>query len=193
MHLEVMRFVEETKNALPQYFNNARVLEIGSRTIELPYQPEENLIITQPLIKPYFQNCEYIGVDISEGHNVDVVCKGHEFKSDELFDTIISCECFEHDPFWELTIQNMIDHLKWNGLLIFTCASTGRSEHGTQRSDPNASPATVEIEGWQDYYKNLTKEDFTNQIPAFTNGTLVGNYWVSNEATHDLYYRGWKR
>ena len=182
MHSEVLNFIYETKNILPEYFTNTRVLEIGSRNIP-----------PQPSMRRYFDNCDYVGVDISEGGGVDVVSKGHEYYSDQLFDVVISCECFEHDIFWKLTVQNMINHLKWNGLLIFTCATTGRPEHGTRYSDPDSSPATVEIEEWQDYYKNLTKEDFTYSILPFTNGTLVGNYWVSNEGTCDLYYRGFKR
>ena len=87
----------------------------------------------------------------------------------------------------------MINHLKWNGLLIFTCASTGRPEHGTRKSSPHSSPATVEIEGWADYYRNLTENDFKLIVPEFTNGTMVSGMWVNNEASRDLYYRGWKR
>ena len=94
------------------------------------------------------------------------------------------------------TVQNMIDLLEWNGLLIFTCASTGRPEHGTRRtaldSGDKLNTDTVYSED-EDYYRNLTKEDFQAKVPAFTNGTLVGGYWVQNEGSQDLYYRGWKR
>jgi SAM-dependent methyltransferase len=182
MHREVIRFLLETKSALPQYFENTRVLEIGSRRIG-----------DQPTVKQAFKNCEYIGVDISDGPGVDWIGKGHEFKSKELFDVVVSCECFEHDPYWDKTVTNMINHLKWNGLLIFTCASTGRPEHGTRKSSPHSSPATVEIEGWADYYRNLTENDFKLIVPEFTNGTMVSGMWVNNEASRDLYYRGWKR
>ena len=179
MHHEILHFVYETKNLYPEYFNNTRVLEIGSRRVQ-----------NQPTVRCHFSNCDYIGVDISEGDCVDVACLGHEYKSDELFDTIISCECFEHDPFYDLTITNMINHLKPNGLLLFTCASLGRPEHGTRRSSPESSPATSQIEVWEDYYRNLTQFDF-QKIPAFSE--MNGGYWVSNEATKDLYYRGWKK
>lgn len=179
MHHEVLHFVYETKNLYPEYFNNARVLEIGSRRVQ-----------DQPTIRCHFSNCDYVGVDISEGSCVDVISKGHEYDSDQLFDTVISCECFEHDPFYELTVANMIRLLKPNGMLTFTCASTGRPEHGTRRSSPESSPATAEIEEWQDYYKNLTQSDFQS-IPSLNQ--MKGSYWVSNEATFDLYYRGWKR
>ena len=183
MHHEVMHFIYETKMLVPNYFEDVRVLEIGSGN-------------GYPSPRAHFKNGygeNYIGVDISDGKWVDWVGKGHEFKSDRLFTTVLSCECFEHDPYWEKTIQNMIDHLEYNGLLMFTCASTNRPEHGTLKSNPEASPDTVKIEGWADYYKNLTEQEIKSKIPAFTDGTMDGSYWVSNEARKDLYYRGWKR
>ena len=185
MHHEVLHFVYEKKHLIPEYFNNARVLEIGSRTVE-----------NQPTIRCHFNGCDYIGVDISNGPNVDIVGKGHEFKSDQLFDTAVSCECFEHDPFYEKTIMNMIHNLRPNGLLIFTCASTGRSEHGTRKSNPQSSiegihPKDFEYDIFQDYYKNLTVDDIKS-IPGF-NDSMVGQYWVSNEASKDLYFYGYKK
>jgi SAM-dependent methyltransferase len=179
MHHEILHFVYETKNLYPEYFAKTRVLEIGSLKLG-----------KQPSVRCHFDNCDYTGVDISEGPCVDVVCRGHEYKSNQLFDIVISCECFEHDPFYDLTVTNMINLLRPNGLLIFTCASTGRPEHGTRSSNPESSPFTSQIETWQDYYRNLTEFDF-KKIPSFSN--MKGNYWVSNEASKDLYYRGWKK
>lgn len=187
MHHEVLHFIYETKNVHPEYFNNARVLEIGSKTG----------INSTGKVRSHFKNCDYVGVDVSGGYAVDVVKKGHEYKSDKLFDTVFSCECFEHDPFWYKTIQNMIKHLKPNGLLMFTCASTGRPEHGTLSHHPHASiegdhHEDFEYDLFKDYYQNLTEQDFKNWVPQFTNGTLKGSYWVSNEGSKDLYYKGWK-
>jgi hypothetical protein len=200
MHNEVTEFLRETKRATGElfvsptenhkspYFNNCKVLEIGSYVTDtqLEYKGVRN----------YFVNCDITGVDIVPGPCVDVVCRGHEFKSPILFKTAVACEVFEHDPFWDKTVQNMIDLLEWNGLLIFTCASTGRPEHGTRRTaldnNDNLNTDTVYSED-EDYYRNLTKEDFQAKVPAFTNGTLVGGYWVQNEGSQDLYYRGWKR
>ena len=185
MHHEVLHFIYEKKHLYPGNFNNARVLEIGSRSVT-----------DQPTIRCHFQDCDYTGVDVSDGENVDIVGKGHEFKSNQLFDTAISCECFEHDPFYEKTVMNMIHNLRTNGLLIFTCASTGRSEHGTRKSNPEASiqgfhSKDFEYDIFQDYYKNLTAEDFKS-IPGF-NDSMCGQYWVSNEGSNDLYFLGFKR
>ena len=80
-----------------------------------------------------FEDFEYTGVDIGEGPNVDVVSKGHEFKS-ERFDIVISTECFEHDMYYKETLKNCVKLCKAGGMFIFTCASTGRAEHGTART-----------------------------------------------------------
>jgi SAM-dependent methyltransferase len=179
MHHEAMHFMYETKVLYPQYFKNARVLEIGSLKLGL-----------QPSAKSHFENCDYVGVDIDEGPNVDVVCKGHEYTSDELFDIVISCECFEHDPFYDLTVINMLKHLKPTGLFVMTCAGLGRPEHGTSNSNPISSPFTQNIEWWKDFYKNRTPYDFKT-IPHWDR--LHMGYWGVNEANSDLYYRGFKK
>jgi hypothetical protein len=44
--------------------------------------------------------------------------------------------------------------------VVMTCATTGRPEHGTARSDPDSSPLTVAL-GWN-YYKNLRSRHFEN-------------------------------
>ena len=178
MHGEVMHFVYETKYLFPEYFKNVRVLEIGSLKIG-----------GQPSVRAHFIDCDYVGVDISEGNCVDVVCKGHEYASNELFDVVISCECFEHDPFYDLTITNMINHLKPNGIFIMTCAGLGRPEHGTVKSYPESSPFTSKIDGWDNFYQNRTPLDFKS-IPYWDR--LQRGYWGMNEASQDLYYRGWK-
>ena len=179
MHHEVLHFVYETEMLFPEYFNNARVLEIGSAQIG-----------TQPSVRCRFHDCDYTGVDIWENPCVDVVSGGHEYNSDQLFDTVISCECFEHDMFYDLTITNMIRLLRPGGLLLFTCASTGRPEHGTRATDVDSSPETAQREGWMDYYRNLTEFDF-KLIPAMNQ--MRHSYWAHNEGTQDLYYRGWKK
>jgi hypothetical protein len=51
----------------------------------------------------------------------------------------------------------MIKLLKPKGLLVFCCAGEGRDEHGTDRCNPTASPAT------HDYYGNVTPDMIRNQ------------------------------
>ena len=43
------------------------------------------------------------------------------------FDVVISCECFEHNPYWRETFLNMTRVLRPGGLFVLTCATTGRA------------------------------------------------------------------
>jgi len=81
------------------------------------------------------------------------------------FDTIISSECFEHDPEYKESFLKIYNILKPNGLFLFTCASTGRPEHGTRRTSPHDSYGTsVGLKDMQDYYKNLTCNDLNEVL-----------------------------
>lgn len=48
------------------------------------------------------------------------------------FDTIISTECFEHDPEYSESLNKIYKMLKPDGLFCFTCASTNRMEQEEQ-------------------------------------------------------------
>jgi len=78
---------------------------------------------------------------------------------------------------------------KSNGLVIMSCATTGRAEHGTTRTSPQDSPLTT-TKGWE-YYKNLTEEDFRKIIPL---DDMFSECEFSVDNTHyDLYFYGIKR
>ena len=67
---------------------------------------------------------------------------------------------------------------KSNGLVFFTCATTGREEHGTTRTGTAwASPLTVKL-GWE-YYKNLTDVDIKEEID-------IDSYFSEYEFDYDL-------
>lgn len=148
-HPEQASFMKYVRDKFPEKFNNVRVLDIGSLDIN-----GNNRYL--------FSNYSYVGVDIGEGPNVDVVMRGHEYKDEVPYDIVISSECFEHDEFWDLTIQNAIDLTKPGGIFLFSCATTGRPEHGTRRTTPQDSPFTSKIEN--DYYMNITERDVRNKI-----------------------------
>ena len=122
-HWQQQEYCRKIRDKFPEYFTNKRVLDIGSLDING----------NNPFL---FTDCDYFGLDVGEGPNVDVVSVGHIYDApDATFDIIISTEVFEHDMFYEDTIKNVIRMLKPGGAFIFTCASTGRPEHGTRRSD----------------------------------------------------------
>ena len=125
MHPEQQIFCLEVKlKFFPHYepFHNARVLDCGSRDIN-----GNNRFL--------FTNSEYVGVDICQGPNVDVVSPIHELTYPEnSFDTVICAEVLEHDPHWIESIRNMIRMLKPGGLLIITCAGPERGPHSMHQA-----------------------------------------------------------
>lgn len=173
-HYEQQQYIASVKEKFPEYFNDKRVLEVGSLDIN-------------GTLRDFFTNCDYTGVDLDEGPGVDVVCEGQNLDyPDNSFDVAISAECFEHNPYWAETFTNMARMA--SGIVIFTCASTGREEHGTSNAHPFASPFTVE-KGW-DYYKNLTREDFET-LPL--DDWFTEMVWDGNDRSHDLYFYGFVR
>jgi SAM-dependent methyltransferase len=179
-HGQQQNFFSKVKESFPKYFRDVKVLDIGSLDINGN---------TKHFFKHPFY---YVGVDLSEGNNVNVVCPGHLYDSGFLFDVVMSSECFEHDMYYARTIQNMIRLLKSNGLMIFTCASTGRPEHGTLRSTPSDAPFLSNIdEKWANYYKNLTEDDIRAVINI---DDIFSSYNFEYEPTScDLYFWGIKK
>jgi SAM-dependent methyltransferase len=140
-------------------------------------------------IRGLFGEVAYLGVDLIEGPNVDIVCEGDKVAyPDGAYDISISCECFEHNPNWSATFLNMCRMTKEGGLVIFTCASTGRAEHGTTRTSPKSSPGTQAL-GW-DYYKNLTQADF--ETVADLSALFSEHFVLSNAYSCDLYFAGYR-
>jgi hypothetical protein len=186
MHIEQKTFVTNLKNSYPQYFSNVKVLEVGSHNVN-------------GTIRDFFHNCEYIGLDVGPGDGVDIVCSGHQYDGeDSHFDITISTECFEHNPYWFDTFLNMIRMCKPGGMVAFTCAGLSRPEHGTNRSQSWTSEHTINV-GWGDYYRNLTKEDFTSRINfdrIFSKYVFIDGYYFNSymqEYPIDLYFWGLKR
>lgn len=178
-HLNQIKYCESVKSKYPQYFKNKKVLDIGSLDIN-----GSNRYL--------FEDCDYLGIDVGEGRNVDLVCVGHEFEGpDNHFDTIISTEVFEHDMHYEKTITNVMRMLKPGGMFLFTCASTGRAEHGTRKSDGSwAAPLLMGKDEWADYYKNLVAEDVMI-IDGFKS-TFPDGVFGYNAESCDLYFTGIK-
>jgi SAM-dependent methyltransferase len=134
-----------------------------------------------------FTNCVYLSNDVVPARNVSIVSETRNLPfSDASFDTIVSTECFEHDMHYEESIKKIIRLLKPGGLFFFTCASTGRAEHGTLRTTPSES-MTTNIPEWANYYKNLTEDDIDIE-DAFDRYCFY-----NNTKSCDLYFWGIKK
>lgn len=173
-HPEQFEFFSSVRQHLPGCFSNARVLEVGALNIN-------------GTVRELFTHCDYVGVDLAKGPGIDLACPGQllEFPSGH-FDTVVSAECFEHNPYWRETLANMLRMCRPGGLVVVTCATLGRKEHGTTRSSPEASPLTVEAR-W-DYYRNLNAKDFANAVHL--PGWLSQWQFWTNHVSHDLYFVG---
>jgi len=180
MHIQAKTFMEFIQNNLKSYFNNVSALDVGSGDIN-----GNNRYL--------FKESHYEGNDIVNADNVTIVSRTKDLPfPDENFDTIISTECFEHDPEYMESLIKIYLMLKPGGLFCFTCASTGRREHGTRRSEPESSYATLaRIEDMSDYYKNLTIKDINDVLNLNTLFSVWDSYY--NSESKDLYFVGIKK
>lgn len=179
-HPEQQVFCKSVQSKFPDYFVNKKVLDCGSLDIN-----GNNRYL--------FTNCEYIGLDVGPGKNVDVISPIHLYEApDESYDFIISTECFEHDKFYPLSLKNIVRMLKSKGMFLFTCASYGRPEHGTKRTGTAGnSPLTAELEEFEDYYKNLNIPDIKAVLDV--NEIFDKHEFSGNFMSHDLYFWGIKK
>lgn len=125
----------------PHLFQHTSVLDCGSLDIN-----GNNRYL--------FSGCDsnYTGIDIIEGSNVDHVSRIHEYTGGP-FGVVISTECLEHDVYATESIRRMIEMVSNDGILIVTCATSGRPEHGTPGHEEWASPGT------HSHYRNITPNE----------------------------------
>ena len=175
-HYTQKQFIAWIRDAMPERFQGQKVLEVGSLDIN-------------GSARSFFSGCDYIGIDVGVGPGVDVVCGGQDYDApDASFDVVCSFEAMEHNPYWKETFANMIRLLKPGGLLLMSCATAGRPEHGTARSKPGDSPLTIGI-GW-DYYRNLRRRDFEQAfaLEREFSAHYAGHYYQGC----DLFFFGFK-
>jgi len=149
-HQTQIDWCKKIKSEYPEYFLKKRVLDIGALDIN-----GNN--------RSLFRNCEYIGLDVVEGKNVDVVCIAHEYNPGVLFDVVLSTNALEHDIYFKLTLKKMTELLKPKGFMFFTSPHIWH-EHGTKQNRPDSS-GTSQMEGeWANYYKNMNIKDVTESL-----------------------------
>lgn len=116
---------------------SSRVLEVGS------WSPSGS-----PSAKRCFSgSIRYVGLDLINGPGVDVVAN-NPYHWWTLFpaqyDATLSCQTFEHNPYFWLTLLNMALVLKPGGLMLVVAPSSGpvhRHPLDCYRFYPDAAPA----------------------------------------------------
>lgn len=80
-------------------------------------------------LKPIFEKCKYIGIDMEKGPNVDIVCSNNKVPLDDnSVDLAVSSSCFEHDEcFWESFLE--ICRVVKNNCYIYINAPSAASYH----------------------------------------------------------------
>jgi SAM-dependent methyltransferase len=175
-HPEQILFFKVVSGHLGPEFAGKKILEIGSFDVN-------------GSIRRCFKDSVYSGVDLVNGPGVDIVADGGTIAHpDNHYDLTISSECFEHNPHWDKTLLNMYRMTKNGGLVIFTCATTGRIEHGTSRTSPKDSPGTQFV-GWN-YYRNLGERDIRRHLDI--ESLFERHFFLENKYSADLYFVGAK-
>lgn len=169
-HPAQQEFFRKVKVQFPDAFHKVKVIDCGSLNVN-------------GSIKDNFTSSVYIGVDIVQGDNVDVVSHIKDLKFDEgSFDAVVSGEMLEHDETWRESLRKMYDMCKSGGLIAISCAGEGRKEHGTKRTGAlwGTSP---------DYYMNLNEDHFKEVYKPDMFSQMFFEY---NERAHDQYFYGIK-
>jgi 2-polyprenyl-3-methyl-5-hydroxy-6-metoxy-1,4-benzoquinol methylase len=100
-----------------------RILEVGSQDVNGSIRP----------LAESYKPCEYIGVDIVKGKNVDLVCDSGNLITAfgrESFDMVISTSLLEHVKDWRQAIHNMKGVCKTGGTILVTSCSMRFPYHG---------------------------------------------------------------
>ena len=180
MHEASIHFMRFIKSILPQYFVNKVVLDVGSGDID-----GNNRYL--------FTNCMYIGNDVITAPNVTIVSKTKDLPyQGNYFGTIISTNCFEHDPEYPESFKKIYSMLKRDGLFCFTCSSSGKLEHGTRNCQPECSYGTIgKINEMQDYYQTFNHFDLNEVLDLDKLFSSWNTYFNGN--TNELYFVGIKK
>ena len=132
-----------------------RVCEIGSRNIN-------------GSVRPVFDGCHYVGVDIQPGPDVDVVADAADWDTAERFDCVVSTSVLEHTPEAPALVASAARLLEPGGMFVMTCAGVGWAPHSA-------------VDGGAlrpgEYYENVTEEMLNNWLSAAGFATWQTDYY----------------
>lgn len=169
MHKSAWDFLEHLRSTVPEIFATGRVLEAGSMNMN-----------GSP--RPLFDVMEYVGLDWRPGPGVDAVSLIHEYndKPNGYFDTVISAETLEHDPFWKKSIAKLVALTRTGGSIILTMAAEGRPPH------------EIEVSPVKDHYQNMRIEMILGAVSS-VRASFEKIVAVENSNPRDLYFLFYKK
>jgi SAM-dependent methyltransferase len=114
MHQSAYKNAEKFYNKYcKENIENKKILDVGSYDVN-------------GTAKPIFERGTYIGLDMEEGPNVDVISDAHNIPFDSgTFDIVLSSSCFEHDDMFWVTFLEMCRVVKPGGYLYIQAPSNG--------------------------------------------------------------------
>lgn len=169
-HKEQQDFFKSVKEKFPDRFKDVSVIDCGSLDIN-------------GSLRDFFENPDYLGVDIAHGRGVDLVSRIHELNLNKKFDVVVSSEMLEHDEYWRESLAKMYDLCKKGGLIVISAAGEGRPEHGTRRTGAIWGTSS-------DYYMNILE----SHIKEVYNTSMFEEMEISHERKHgDIYFYGIKK
>ena len=166
------------KNLNPKEVEDKRIIEIGSYNINGGIRS----------VIESWQPKEYIGVDISMGPGVDVVCKVEDLVSnfsESSFDIVIANELLEHVEDWRAAIHNMKSVCKIGGTIIITTRSKGFHYHGYPHDFWR-----YELEDMKNIFSDfhITSLESDSQEPGiFIKAVKPDNYQENDVDSYELY------
>jgi SAM-dependent methyltransferase len=171
-HSAQYNFFNSIKEKYPEYFKKVKVLDCGSLDVN-------------GSAKNLFEDSAYTGVDIVAGKNVDIVSmiKDLDFPNNS-FDVVVSGEMLEHDETWKASLKKMYDLVKPKGLLLISCAGTGRAVHGTMNTNGKIWGTSP------NYYMNLGEEEFRE---VYKDNLFTESEYRYNAEAKDSYFYGIKK
>lgn len=116
MHLSSFQHMQSIAVRYLNYSSPISILDVGAYDVNGSYK-----------IIFYREGVRYVGLDLTPGHNVDVVLESpYRFPlSSHSFDLVVSGQAFEHIEYFWLTWVEMVRVTKPNGLIFLIAPSRG--------------------------------------------------------------------
>ena len=154
--------LEWYKEIIPRYSKEKpRILDVGS--MDINGSPKD--------VTSY---SEYIGIDIKEGKNVDVVLNAHDITkrfNKESFDIVACSSMLNNDPEFWVSIENMRRVLKKYGLLLI--AVPGINFRNSENYPTDYYRFTIDV--FKDlFFKGMEVVDIQNIYDSGNLCTIVG-------------------